>query len=63
MRFEKPGKDAGETPVYDRYALAAGFGAPGPAIVEEAESTTVVPPGWGLEVDGAGNLVVRRAKG
>ena len=62
VRFEKPGSDAGETPVYDRYALEAGFGAPGPAIVEEAESTTVVPPGWALEVDGAGNLVVRRAK-
>ncbi len=63
VRFEKPGNHAGDTPVYDRYVLSAGFGAPGPAIVEEAESTTVVPPGWGLEVDGASNLVVRRELG
>ena len=62
VRFEKPGDDAGETPVYDRYALEAGFGAPGPAIVEEAESTTVAPPGWGFQVDTAGNLIVRRGK-
>ena len=62
VRFERPGGE-GETPVYDRYALAGGFRAPGPAIVEEAESTTVVPPGWGLRVDDAGNLIVRRERG
>ncbi|MDX6511373.1 MAG: N-methylhydantoinase, partial [Gaiellaceae bacterium] len=33
------------TPVYDRYALAAGTELEGPAIVEERESTVVVPPG------------------
>ncbi len=63
VRFERPGNDSGETPVYDRYVLSAGFRAPGPAIVEEAESTTVVPPGWALEVDGASNLIVRRTRG
>jgi N-methylhydantoinase A len=31
-------------PVYDRYALRAGDHLPGPAIVEERESTLVVPP-------------------
>jgi N-methylhydantoinase A len=31
-------------PVYDRYALRAGDRLPGPAIVEERESTLVVPP-------------------
>lgn len=46
-------------PVYDRYALETGFSVSGPAIVEEMESTTVVPPGWGLTVDAAGNLVLK----
>ncbi|MBB3896658.1 hydantoinase/oxoprolinase family protein [Roseococcus suduntuyensis] len=33
-----------ETPVYDRYALAAGTQLPGPAVFEEDESTFVVGP-------------------
>ncbi|HET7469410.1 MAG TPA: hydantoinase/oxoprolinase family protein, partial [Gemmatimonadales bacterium] len=33
-----------ETPVYDRYALTPGATFEGPAIVEERESTTVIPP-------------------
>ena len=44
------------TPVYDRYALGPGDSLVGPAIVEERESTTVVPPGDRLLVDEAGNL-------
>jgi N-methylhydantoinase A/oxoprolinase/acetone carboxylase beta subunit len=32
----------------------------GPAIVEERESTTVVPPGMRLEVDADLNLVLTR---
>ncbi|MGI4943905.1 MAG: hydantoinase B/oxoprolinase family protein, partial [Janthinobacterium lividum] len=42
--------------VYDRSALPAGAEIPGPAIVEERESTTVIAPGDTLRVDGAGNL-------
>src|SRR2546426_14767 len=34
-----------DTPVYDRYALAAGARLTGPAIVEGRGSTTVLPPG------------------
>ena len=49
-----------ETPVYDRYNLKETFRANGPAIVEEAESTTVVPPGWAICVDAAANLVLTR---
>ena len=30
----------------------------GPAIVEQLDSTTVVPPGWSLRVDAHGNLLV-----
>ena len=45
-----------DTPVYDRYALRPGTRIDGPAIVEERESTTVVPPGDSLEVDAGLNL-------
>jgi N-methylhydantoinase A/oxoprolinase/acetone carboxylase beta subunit len=45
-----------ETPVYDRYALPPGFEVDGPAIVEEREATTIVPPTDHLRVDEHGNL-------
>ncbi len=45
-----------ETPVYDRYALAEGAIIAGPAIVEERESTTIVPPGDTLAVAAGGML-------
>ena len=52
------------TPVYRRHLLAADFGAAGPAIIEEAESTTVVPPGWSAAMGAAGCLLLRfRAAG
>lgn len=47
-----------ETPIYNRYTLASGFEANGPAIIEEAESTTVVPPGWSVGVDAVDNLIL-----
>ena len=40
-----------DTAVYDRYALAPGDTVSGPAIIEETESTTVVPPRCTLSVD------------
>ena len=52
-----------ETPVFDRYRLAAGFCAAGPAIVEEAESTAVVPRGWVISVEDCGNLLLTRREG
>ncbi|MBI2524847.1 MAG: hydantoinase/oxoprolinase family protein [Candidatus Rokubacteria bacterium] len=47
-----------DTPVYDRYRLPAGAEITGPAIVEERESTTVLPPGCGARVDDWGSLQV-----
>src|SRR5262249_3209002 len=41
-----------------RYALEAGARIDGPAIVEERESTTIVPPGDALEVDAHLNLII-----
>jgi N-methylhydantoinase A len=46
------------TPVYDRESLPTGFASPGPLIVEEPSTTTVVQLGQHLSVDDAGNLVI-----
>ena len=48
-----------ETPFYRRTRLPIGARFPGPAIVLQSDSTTVVPPGWGANVDASGNLVLR----
>ena len=45
-----------EAPIIDRERLATGWRIEGPAIVEEAGGTTVVPPGWTVEVDAGGAL-------
>ncbi|WP_349364753.1 MAG: hydantoinase B/oxoprolinase family protein [Roseitalea porphyridii] len=40
-----------ETTVYDRYALVPGDTISGPAIIEETESTTIVPPRCTVGID------------
>jgi N-methylhydantoinase A len=50
-----------ETPVYDRDRLPPGESLAGPSIVEEAGSTTVVPPGFTAKLDPIGCLVLERA--
>jgi N-methylhydantoinase A/oxoprolinase/acetone carboxylase beta subunit len=47
-----------ECPVYDRYALAPGAQLAGPAIVEERESTSVLPPWTTATVDEYASLIV-----
>jgi N-methylhydantoinase A len=47
-----------ECPVYNRYALLTGDRITGPALIEENESTCVLPPGDVLTVDRRGNLVI-----
>ena len=39
-----------DCPVYDRAAMAAGLEVTGPAIIEEAGGTSVVPPNWRVTV-------------
>jgi N-methylhydantoinase A len=46
-----------ETPVYDRARLRPGQSLGGPAIVEQDESTVVVPPHWDVRVRDDGALV------
>jgi N-methylhydantoinase A len=51
------------TPVWTRTALHPGQRLDGPAIVEQADTTTVVYPGQALEVDAAGNLIMHTTGG
>lgn len=55
--FEEAG-DYVETDVYDRDALGAGATFTGPAIVEQMDSTVVVPPRVTAEVDDTGNIIM-----
>jgi N-methylhydantoinase A len=52
-----------EATVYDRGALGVGETVAGPAILEQPESTTVVPPAWRGRVRDDGTLAVERADG
>jgi N-methylhydantoinase A len=53
------GKDSVETLVYRRDDLSPGSRFDGPAIVEQLDSTTVVPPGFSAEVDRFLNIILR----
>jgi N-methylhydantoinase A/oxoprolinase/acetone carboxylase beta subunit len=44
--------------VYDRYALTPGTAFEGPALVEERESTVVVPPDASVRCDESLNLII-----
>ncbi|HJU47726.1 MAG TPA: hydantoinase B/oxoprolinase family protein, partial [Gaiellaceae bacterium] len=46
------------TPFYERERLRAGDRLTGPAIVEQYDTTTVIPPGLEAEIDAHGNIVV-----
>lgn len=56
VRFEGHGEV--EAAILDRYAMAAGFTFQGPALVEERESTCVIPPGAACHIDEHLNLVI-----
>ncbi len=47
-----------DCPIYDRYALGTGTTLTGPAIIEERESTTVLPPDVSATVDDYASLIV-----
>ncbi len=49
-----------EWPVWRRDAIGLGDRLEGPAIVEEATATTVVPAGWALELHPHGHMVMSR---
>ncbi|HEX3953186.1 MAG TPA: hydantoinase/oxoprolinase family protein [Stellaceae bacterium] len=58
--FRHDGKlTAMQTPFYRRDRLPLEQTVPGPAIVLQTDSTTVVPPGWSFTADRGGNLILR----
>ncbi|MFE3238616.1 hydantoinase/oxoprolinase family protein, partial [Kitasatospora indigofera] len=48
-----------QTPIHFRDALSHGHAFAGPAVVVEDTATTVVPPGFRVQVDSYGSLVIR----
>ncbi len=46
------------TPIFRRSSLGPGSTLEGPAIVEQLDTTTVLPPGFHAETDGSGNLII-----
>jgi 5-oxoprolinase (ATP-hydrolysing) len=57
--FDVDGKaERRATPFYERALLRAGDRLEGPAIVEQYDTTTVIPPGLVAEIDRFGNIVV-----
>ena len=57
-----PGETArADAAIHDRDLIAEGERVAGPAIVEQTDSTTLLPPGWSAEVTGGGALLVTRS--
>ncbi|WP_372623433.1 hydantoinase B/oxoprolinase family protein [Falsiroseomonas sp.] len=56
------GGAAHDAPVFDREALHAGDRIAGPALIREANATTVVEPGWTAEVTTLNHLLLRRTE-
>ena len=55
------GGRARDVPLFARETLAAGQKIEGPAIIVEENATTVVEPGWSLDVNRFGHLILHRA--
>jgi N-methylhydantoinase A len=51
-----------ETPVYDRTGLQTGMVVNGPAVIDQLDSTIIVPPGVTAEVDRSLTIVMRLPK-
>jgi N-methylhydantoinase A len=49
-----------EAIVYERDKLGVGAEIPGPAIVEQFDATTIIPPGWIARVDAYRNLMLEK---
>jgi N-methylhydantoinase A len=56
------GGDWYDAPLYDRSKLHPGIVVPGPSIVMEMDSTTVILPGHDAKVDEVGNLLINPVK-
>lgn len=59
--FFEETRDFVETPVYDRELLRAGATLEGPAVLEQTDTTVLVPPGASAQVDQYLNIVIATA--
>ncbi len=58
-----PGETARvEAALYDRARVAEGERLTGPAVIEQTDSTTLLPSGWSAEVTGGGALLITRSQ-
>ena len=55
------GKTATATALYERDKLDIGALVIGPAVVEQFDATSVIPPSWSARVDGARNLILEKS--
>jgi N-methylhydantoinase A len=55
--FDETG-DFAETPIFERARLDAGAAIEGPAVVEQTDTTVLVPPGASARVDGYLNIII-----
>jgi N-methylhydantoinase A/oxoprolinase/acetone carboxylase beta subunit len=51
---------ASDAAIHDRTRIAPGEAIQGPAVIEQADSTTLVPPGWRARALEHGSLLVER---
>jgi N-methylhydantoinase A len=51
---------ARDATIYERDRLGIGSSLDGPAVIEQFDATTVVPPGWSARVDTLRNLILER---
>jgi N-methylhydantoinase A len=58
-RIHLPGEVSANAILYERDRLDIGAGVSGPAIIEQFDATTVIPPGWSARVDAYRNLILR----
>jgi N-methylhydantoinase A len=57
VRFQES-SDVQTSPIYERDRLLAGNEVTGPAVIEQADSTTLVPPSFKALVDPHGRLIM-----
>jgi N-methylhydantoinase A len=60
VRFDRTAPPE-ETPVYQRSALTPRMTIPGPAVVEERETTILIRPGWSARVEPDRSLIATRS--
>jgi N-methylhydantoinase A len=55
--FDEVG-DFTDTPIFDRARIDAGAAIDGPAVIEQTDTTVLVPPGASARVDAYRNIVI-----